>query len=72
MAKKLTAGQKKARALVRDAAKRVIAELDLYESRRNCVEFDVHFHLSCWQHMNGNPNHKQGWPVYVPLHGRVQ
>ncbi len=72
MSKKLSAGQKKARAMVREAAKRVIAEFDLYECRRDAVEIDIHFHLSPWQHQDGNPNHKTCWPIYVPLHGSVQ
>ena len=71
MAKKLTAGQKKVRALVRDAARRVIAEADLYECRRNAVEFDVNFHLSCWEYKDGNPGHKSTWPIHIPLHARI-
>jgi hypothetical protein len=71
MAKKLTEGQKVARKIVRESAKRVIAELDDLTCRRNSVEFETHFHLRCWEYFNGNPNHKQGSPVYISLIGRL-
>jgi hypothetical protein len=45
--KKLTEGQKKARACVRDAARAVLREVDAYDSRRNAVEFTAWFHLDC-------------------------
>ena len=68
---KLTPAQKKVRALVWDAAKRVIAEADSRQTSKNAVEFDVNFHLSCWEYKNGNPNHKFAWPIHIPLHARI-
>lgn len=72
---KLTEGQKLARKLVKEAAKRVITEMDALEFRRGCTSFDVHFHLSCWRYdkatYRGTPM-ASGMPIYVPLIGRVQ
>lgn len=74
MAKKLTEGQRLARKLVAEAAKRVIAEMDEMEFRRGCTTFDVHFHLSCWRYDQstylGRPV-ASGMPVYIGLHGKT-
>jgi len=74
MGKKLTEGQKLARKIVREAAKQVIAEMDKYEFRRDCVAFDADFHLACWRYdkatFGGRPM-ASGMPVYVPLRGRL-
>ena len=45
--KRLTDGQRKARAAVKEAARRVIAEVDALTWRKECVEFRADFHLSC-------------------------
>lgn len=47
MGKKLTDGQKKARAAVRAAAREVIRRVDEMDWRRECTEFAADFHLSC-------------------------
>lgn len=47
MAKRLTEGQKKARAAVRRAAREVIRRVDEMNWRKECVEFAADFHLSC-------------------------
>ena len=68
MAKKLTDGQRLARAAVRAAARDVIKKLDELECRRECVFFETHFHLKCWRfdrgHAFGRPI-QSGMPVYA-------
>ncbi len=73
MGKKLTEAQRKARATIRDAARKLIAEFDAtsadgkYPYRRNCDEFVAHIHLDCIGpaigHYLGEPI-KQNYPIY--------
>lgn len=64
MAKKLTSGQKAARAAVRAAAREVIAKVDSMKGRRESNEFTAHFHLDCDRRNVGNVS-RYGLPVYA-------
>ena len=64
---KLTPGQKAARRAVKAAAKKVIAEVDSMNWRKECVEFRADFHLSCIRYDKGTMNGKAAqcdMPVY--------
>lgn len=47
MSKRLTEGQRKARACIRAAVREVIRRVDEFDCRRNGIEFSADFHLSC-------------------------
>lgn len=83
MTRRLTDGQKKARAVVRAAAKKLIQELDAYSGRRESVLFEAHFHLECWRFDKGYAFGfpiKSGLPIYAyswagrrePTHAEIE
>ena len=65
MSKKLTAQQRMARATIKAAAEKLIAELDetmtggRYPFRSDCAEFVAHFHLDCIK-----PKPRENLPIY--------
>jgi hypothetical protein len=68
MTKKLTEGQKRARAVIRAATRRIIAELDEWRDPDRYVDFTADFHLDCIRYDGqlyaGRP-WGTSWPIYV-------
>ncbi len=66
----LSNAQKHARKVIREAARRLIAELDSRQYTDGCTEFQANFHLECIRYDRasymGQPA-AMSWPIYVPF-----
>lgn len=68
MTKRLTEGQKRARTVIREATRKMIAELDEWRRNEAYIDFTADFHLACIRYDSSTWMGRPigcSWPIYV-------